>query len=474
MVRRSGALPLVLFCWLLRAGPAQADGAFPDSQNIVTPDALPNEILLATNFGVVLSVDGGRTWAWTCEQTLNSSASLYQMGAPPASRLYAVSRSGLIHSEDASCSWSAAMGWPANSTVSDAFADPTDPDRVLAVVGTPAEAGIVYQIIASTDGGRTLDKVLYTAPSGDTITGVEIARSAPATLYLTILSGPAGTPKLAQSTDGGATWQVRDLSASLAAGTNSIRLVAVDRADAQKVFLRVRRSTPTDGGGIPTTESLVVTDDGGLSARAALDLPGGFLVAFTRMPSGTIVVGAVLATTYVAYRSVDGGTTFSPLPAPQPSFRALSSRGGTLYAVGDDAAEFAVGTSTDEGTTWQPLMFFEEVQAIETCVKAECQTDCLSRAGMGQWPSQMCSAEVMPAPVDGGGAGAGGNGGSTHATDASAGHGGPDAATVPGGSGSTGCHCATSNPPTQFPWQAGVVAIWLLGRRRRRAGSRRR
>ncbi|MES1210484.1 MAG: hypothetical protein ABUS79_31475, partial [Pseudomonadota bacterium] len=39
------------------SAPARADGAFPNSQNIMTPAALPHEIVLGTNFGLVISTD---------------------------------------------------------------------------------------------------------------------------------------------------------------------------------------------------------------------------------------------------------------------------------------------------------------------------------------------------------------------------------------------------------------------------------
>ena len=82
---------------LLLARTARADGAFPDSENVMTPAALPDEIALATNFGLVLSVDDGQTWTWTCEQPQNSYGSLYQIGAQPLNRLYAVAAAGLVY-----------------------------------------------------------------------------------------------------------------------------------------------------------------------------------------------------------------------------------------------------------------------------------------------------------------------------------------------------------------------------------------
>jgi photosystem II stability/assembly factor-like uncharacterized protein len=453
-----GSLLLAVAGWLLPAAPARANGAFPDSQNILTPESLPNEILLATNFGLVLSLDGGQTWTWTCEQMQNNFATLYQVGPPPANRLYATSAAGLIRSDDLSCSWSVGGGVASGATISDFFPDPSDAGRVLAVAAVPADGGIIYQILQSSDGGTSFGaQPLFTAASGDTISGVEISRSTPATLYLTLTSGPARTPKLAESTNSGASWQLRDLSGHLPAGTNFIRLIAVDPTNPQKVFLRIR--SLGDGG---TSEAVAVTTDGGATATTPLTFPGGILSAFTRMASGTLVLGAVVGTTSVAYTSIDGGSTFQPLPTPQPSFRALSSRGATLFVVADNQADgYAVGTSTDQGKTWTPLMAYEDIQAIQTCLMAACQTDCLTRAGAGQWLPDICSATLAPPPADA-------------STDARPGGDKVDAgAAGRGGTSSGGCHCAASGAETPGPWSLGGLGIPLaLGWRRRRCRRR--
>jgi MYXO-CTERM domain-containing protein len=451
-------LLLAVAGWLLPAAAARADGAFPDSQNILTPESLPHEILLATNFGLVLSLDGGQTWTWTCEQTQNNFATLYQIGPPPGNRLYATSAAGLILSDDRSCSWSVGGGLAAGATISDFFPDPSDAERVLAVAAVPADGGIGYQILQSSNGGTTFAaQPLFTAASGDTISGVEISRSAPATLYLTLTSGSAHRPKLAQSTNNGATWQVRDLSGYLPAGTNFIRLIAVDPTNPQKVFLRIR--SLGDGG---TTEAVAVTTDGGATATTPLTFPGGILSAFTRMPSGTLVLGAVVGTTSVAYTSIDGGSTFQPVPSPQPSFRALSSRGATLFVVADNQADgYAVGTSTDLGKTWTPLMAYEDIQAIQTCLMSTCQTDCLARAVAGQWSLDICSATLTLPPAD---AGPDASSAGNKVDAGAAGH---------GGTSSGGCHCAASGAGTPGPGSLGGLGIALAWGWRRRRGFRR-
>jgi hypothetical protein len=449
--RRAALLVLSAAAWLAHPSPARANGAFPDSQAVITPAASPNTILLATNFGVILSLDGGGTWTWTCEQPLNSYAMFYQMG--PAGRLYAISSAGLIFSDDNSCTWTAASGGLGTSTVYDAFVDPTNASRVLAVVALPSDGGAIHAVVESSDGGASFTQLRYTAASGDTISGVENARAAPGTIYLSFVTA-AMVPSLARSSDGGVTWHVSDLSAGLPTGANAIRIIAVDPQDPNKVFLRV---------GTQDSEALAIASatDTGATATVPLPFPGGVIKAFARTSDGTIVIGGVVGVDNVAYRSTDGGASFQPLPTP-PSLRGLSARGNTVYVVADNYNDgYAIGTSVDYGMTWQPLMQYEQIEAIQTCVKAQCQTDCTMRANAGQWADQVCSATAPSPSVE-------------PEPDAAAVDARTDAGAPPAGS-SSGCHCGAGTAPRAawFPVSgiALVLLLSLLTRRRRRAGG---
>jgi MYXO-CTERM domain-containing protein len=436
---------------LLGQRTARADGAFPASQSIMTPAELPHEILLATNFGLVSSVDDGQTWVWSCEQDTNSFGVLYQLGAPPLDRLYAVSQNRLVYSDDAACSWNVTAGVPAGVSITDAFPDAGNANHVLLVATGPAGdgGGALYSIFESTDGGATAGTVRYRAAAGDSINGVEIARSQPSTVYVTMLSGPTFIPKLGRSDDGGTTFQFFDVSALLGQKITSALIISVDPSDPQRVLLRVRGAS---------AEHVGLTTNGGAGITLAADFPGGLINSFARMPSGTLVVGGIIGVDPAAFRSTDRGQTFSPLPAP-PHLSALSARGSTLYGVADNLADnYAVGASDDEGMTWRPLVSYDQIQAIAACVKATCMNDCLMRAAMGQWPDTMCSATPMPQPIvtspDGG------------PRDAA-----PDTAAPPadGSSDGTpatpksthqGCSCAAA--PVEGPGGAWVVALALL------------
>src|SRR5262249_49071853 len=146
----------------------------------------------------------------------------------------------------------------------------------------------------------------FTAPAGDILTGVEIARSNPQIVYATVAAGGGPyTPELLRSSDGGATWQTIDLAPSL--GTRTIRLIAIDPQSPDKLVLR---TSATAG------DSLAVSTDGGAHFAMPLDVPGGILTSFVRMPSGTLLLAGVDGTTNVIFRSTDGGATFTQSDAP--------------------------------------------------------------------------------------------------------------------------------------------------------------
>ena len=259
--------------------------------------------MLATNFGLVLSVDDGQTWTWSCEQDKNAYGAQYQMSAPPLDRIYTRAGGALVFSDDRACGWSVAGGSVASATITDAFLDPTSSNRVLVVAMTAdADGGIGYRVYESSDAGATFATLRYTAASGDIVNGVEIARAVPTTIYLTLMSGSPAVPKLGKSTDGGATWQLRDLTGALGAGVRSFGLIAVDPVNAGRVYLRVADATG---------ERLAITDDGGATATSPVVLAGGVTSAFVRTPSGTILVAGKVGLGPVMYRSTDGAATFS-------------------------------------------------------------------------------------------------------------------------------------------------------------------
>jgi hypothetical protein len=361
---------------------ARADGAFPDSLSVLVPADRPHHVALATNFGLISSDDDGGTWTWVCEGALTNCSMLYSVGAAPGDRLFALSADSLVYSDDDACDWSVAVGVVASGGVVDAFPLPQDAQRVLAVVSpNGVNAQTTYTVVASSDGGATFSSVIYTAASGDIVTGVEAARGDASTIYVTLATGMAFSPALAVTSDGGGTWRTVDLSPTLGGG--GVRLIGVDRTNAGRVFLRAS---------LLDAEVLAVFDAGTGAVTMPLTFPGGLMTAFVQTAEGPLVAAGRIDNDAAVHRSLDGGASWQTV-AGAPHLRALAERAGTLYAAADDTADgYALGASTDLGLTFRPLMRFDQVSSIATCVRASCRATCLVEAGLHLWPASMCDA----------------------------------------------------------------------------------
>jgi len=161
-------------------------------------------------------------------------------------------------------------------------------------------------------------------------------------------------------------------------------------------------------------------------------------------------VGALVdsSTTGALYRSRDGGATFESIAGP-PHIRALSQRGGTVYAATDNFGDgYALAVSNDEGATWHAAMAYDQIQAILGCVRSDpqCQARCQALAGQGAmspgmiWESAVCSANPPPEPL-------------------------PEPPVIAGGGG---CGCTTAPAAsTRALVLIGAIAVAIGARRRR-------
>jgi hypothetical protein len=190
--------------------------------------------------------------------------------------------------------------------------------------------------------------------------------------------------------------------------------------------------------------------------------------AFLRLASGTILVSADDSSIAGLYRSRDGGATFDALPAP-PHVRALSERDGKVYAATDNFSEgYAAAVSGDEGSSWTPLLAYQDVRAVMGCLKASCQEICASEVQLSLWPEDVCSADAPAGAPDAGDAlpepppanGTGGSGGAD------------GGAADRGAANSGGCHCGTAPANGKAGGLAVAAAMACLIRRRRQRAPR--
>jgi hypothetical protein len=409
--RKLVPLSLAAALWAAAGGQARADGAFPDAQTVLLPSDRPQQIILAANFGLVFSEDDGAHWQYSCESQATTNGRLYSLGAAPDDRIFSLSDYGVATTADMGCSWRLGAGPFEGGLVLDYFADPIDANHVVAVAEPPALSGLMpAQVFESHDGGLDYPTVLHPGVAAGGIAGVEIARSDPRVIYVALFeTSPADAlthPRLARTSDGGATWEPIDLEPAL--GPSRVTIAAVDPNDPDRLYLRVG-GTGADGRSV---DSIAVSADGGLTFTKPVNLSGGKLMTFIARSNGTVLVTGLLGATVVGYRSLDAGATFAPWqPGVHP--RGFGERGSTLFVATDDSADgFALASSEDDGATWTPRLHFANVEAIRSCTQKACADDCWQKVTIELWPPAVCGqAPVVEPGMDGGTHGGGGGGG---------------------------------------------------------------
>jgi hypothetical protein len=435
-------------CVALGSTAVHANGAFPDSQGLLLPADRPTEVMLATTFGVVMSLDGGQTWTYSCEMMTNGMlAAFYNIGPAPRDRVFAITDVSFIYTDDHACTWAKSGGMLASRPPVDYFPDVSNANRVWAALA-PAGGTGPYTIIESLDAGATFNTVRFTSATGDAITGVELSKSDANTAYVTLRSGTNFTPKLAMTKDGGATWTTRDLSAVAAIGNANIRLVSIDPTNPNKIFLRVSIPSGTTKG-----DGIALSLDGGATfvSPPPVAVPGGVLNAFTRLSTGTLLVAGIDGIRNLIFRSTNGGMSFTEIDSPL--VRGLGQRDGVAYAASsDDATDpngFALAKSTDDGMTFQPILRFADMKAISSCVKAICASDCETKVNLGVWDESVCTADGPMVDA-----------GTAHVPDAST----SDSGTTPmvKGTGLFGCSCGAAGGASSGQGGAAAVGVVLF------------
>jgi photosystem II stability/assembly factor-like uncharacterized protein len=361
-------------------GKAFANGAFPDSNQLLLPVDRPNTFILGTNFGIVTSVDGGATWTWVCEHGPGDSGSLYQHAPPPGGRVYTLGGDGsLAFSDDLACTWKVLSAEKVR--LFDYFVDPTVANRVLLLGTDPSGDSVLLESTAEAVEPRTL-----LAPGGDPLLTLESAASDPLVIYATMeRTGATGSPKIMRSDDGGKAWTAFPAGEGIGAG--NLWIAAVDPENAQKIYLRV-----ISGSG----ERLGISEDGGKTLTYPLTVRGA-MSAFVRLDDKTLLVGALDGFWGGVYTSMDGGKSFSaPSSAIRP--RAFANRGGKVYAATDNALDgFALAESSNRGATWRAIMSFRDVAAIASCAAAipACADSCRNLVAQAVFSEATCPGGVV-------------------------------------------------------------------------------
>jgi hypothetical protein len=363
-------LALGVACALSLPALARADGAFADSKMILLPRSQPQRIIASSDLaGLLVSDDAGATWSWICEAEIGHFAGLFQLGPAPDETLFAITQLGLARSSDTGCTWQRIGG--AAQRAGDTFPDANDQQRVFMVAqlapsdwDDPVRPDV---LVASDDGGKTFGEPLYMTTAAS-ITGVEVARSDPERVYLTLSGFDPAHPYIARSNDGGASWYKTDLFVQLGQRPLVLRIVAVDPQDPDTIYVRMSNGSK---------DALAITRDGGSTIHIAYELDDR-MSAFLLRSDGAVIVASAGGTSFISR----DGASFEPW-SDALHMQALAERDGTLYAVANNRLDgVVIASSDDAGSSWRPRLTFDQLRGPLACgdVPATCSASWSSLA----------------------------------------------------------------------------------------------
>lgn len=349
-------------CVLSWSSSASAHGRYPETGQVAFGPSGSGLVLVRATFGVVLSQDGGASWGLICPDALDmllTEDPAIAVGATSNTamdaRLLVALFGGLRQVSPDGCDVQDAPGPLGNRVVIDVTADSTDAAQALAVT---SDGSMSNGVFSSDDGGATftdasgpLSRILFET--------IAIAPTDPARVYLSGSFPPSSTnprrPFVFRSEDGGVTF-TEIAFADFGTDDRNIYVEAVDPMSPERVVVRV------DG---LAQDRLMLSEDGGATfteilrgpelADATFDATGEHLFAGGKLGMGL-------------HRASRGGA-FSDFTQVAPlSIGCLAFHDDQLFACGDENGDgFAVGVSSDLGTSFRPFMHLADAAHALSC-----------------------------------------------------------------------------------------------------------
>jgi hypothetical protein len=427
---------IALACLVLAGVPrvASANGRAPATSSITFRQGQESDIGVGLTFGFVVSHDGGKTWAWMCEDAIGYKGIYDPRYAFSASgALFATTFNGLKVERD-SCTFGAT---PAGKTF--ASTNALGPDHAFyyaAAQAGDAAHGINpdFHIYKSTDDGMTFPAADVGTPAAE-VTWWQSLQVAPSNAQRLYLSGYAfvpdpggGTMKqqlLLRSDNGGKAWTSLPTTAFTVAPNSVIDVVGIASDNPDLVYVRVALYDNTlsdaiwrslDGGLTWGAQPIntKATSFGGFVVRAALNGQGKHDVI-----AGTQALGAEI--------SHDDGTSWAPLAGAPHMNCLVENAAGELwactqnYGVSGVPSDDAGIMKTKDLATWTKVLRYQDLTEAVTCAAGTVQKDtcattwCAVCAQLGCTPSPPygcpVNAEAPVPPPDKGGCCDSGSGG---------------------------------------------------------------
>jgi photosystem II stability/assembly factor-like uncharacterized protein len=302
-----------------RWSPIGPEGAWVNSLAVV--DGPPGRVLAATDrAGVFRSDDAGRSWLPSSSGLTDTRVADVETDPADATTAYAATMAGLFKSADSGQTWSR-TGLP--GIIKAVGIAPSAHQRIYSASAVPEDGEL--HVWRSDDGASSWQQIDTGLRRSSVLVALQVDPEDADRAYLVL------DWVLYRTDDGGLHWS--DESASLP--SLDILAFALDRQDPRILYL---------AADTPTTGFFRSTDRGATWSRLGVALPTDFpqLLAVAPSVSGTVYAGverlsnADTASTFLLFKSIDGGATWSAEQVPEPMRQVVIDprRPQRVYAAG--------------------------------------------------------------------------------------------------------------------------------------------
>lgn len=398
------------------AGRVEANGRLPATSTITFQQGNPDHIAVGLTFGLLLSHDGGTTWAWMCEGAVGYGGTydpVYVYSASGA--LFATTFNGLSVMRDG-CTFSATP--EGTNFVSTAALDPNGALLVAAAQVADASRGVAqdFRIYRSTNDFTTLPAGIKPGDAGDTNVWWQSVTAAPGSPQILYLSGYRYVPKtgggtmrdhlLFRSDNGGTSWNPLDKSGLALMPNSVIHIAGIWNNNPAHVYARVEFIDNT------TTDAIYVSTNSGATWTEIDRAPSPFGAFVVRAAvNGNQLHDLIAATPGTGARiSHDDGLHWTALAgAPHINCLVENERGELWactqnYGVGQVMSDDAGIMKTTDLVTWSKVLRYQDLTDAVACgaetpqAKMCAPSWCAACAQLGCQPSASYSCPLLESP----------------------------------------------------------------------------
>jgi hypothetical protein len=376
---------------------ALAHGGPPIVETLAFDPSDPTHLFAGTNFGTIVSHDGGHAWRWVCPSVVGLRPSIEDPLVLVSDRgtLFVGDTAGLWRGSADACDWSSSVA-PAGLASGGAMARGA---AGVLFAGTSTDGGS-NSVLRSTDDGASWMPVL--GPTIDVwFESILAAPSDAQRVYAVQNRPPVRTEPwettVFRSDDGGDHWT--SATFTLLDHEWRLYLLAVDPTDHGRLLAYTQNLFP--GG----HSRVMLSEDAGASWTQVLELTQVLGGAWAPDGSSAYVAGPVDG----LWRSDDAGHTFSGVRTDL-FLRCVVATADAVWVCADDfTAHFAVGRSIDRGASFETIARLRSIEGQPACgASTALAMTCPAEESVLDMALAMApSADAGPSPIDAGAVDAG-------------------------------------------------------------------